>query len=333
MLKIKHILFFILSIQVYSVSSQDMQYTQFYSAPLYLNPAFTGANVCGRVSLIYRNQWPGIKKTYTSYMLTADHFFVKQKIGAGILCAVDEAGSGDLRTTMINPSFAYETKITNNFAIRAGLQPGVTIKSINFNKLIFGDQLSKGNKNSTTIEAPTQNKTFIDIGAGILCYTNKFWGGASFFHLNRPNESFFGMDDIRLPIKYSVHGGTKFALNPDERDPSLKRTITTAVHYRGQNEFDQFDIGFYYSQNIFNIGIWYRGIPGLKAYKPGYSNNDAIATIIGLQTPRMNIGYSYDMTISQLTGLSKGAHEITLSYQLCKLKTKTKRVVISCPKF
>lgn len=333
------IVVFIFLLQTKFVSGQDMQFTQFYSSPLYLNPAFTGANVCSRVSLTYRNQWPGIKKTYQSYLLSMDHYLQPQHVGIGLLMGVDQSGSGALRTTNITPSFAYEAKITKTFAIRAGLQPGVVIKSINFDKLVFGDQLYRGGgatgaSSITTVETPTQTRAFFDIGAGVLFYSAKYWGGVSVFHLTRPNETFFSGDDVKLPIKYSVHGGAKFCLNEDEKNEKVKKYISTTLHYRSQSKFDQFDIGVYYSQSIFNFGLWYRGIPGFKAYKPGYANNDALATIIGLQAERFNFGYSYDISISQLAGLTNGAHEITLSYQLCNPKKKVKgRVIIACPKF
>ncbi|HEX8517222.1 MAG TPA: type IX secretion system membrane protein PorP/SprF, partial [Bacteroidia bacterium] len=129
-------------------------------------------------------------------------------------------------------------------------------------------------------------------------------------------------------------GGYRHALNPDEKEEVKQKSVSAAFNYRGQADFDQLDIGAYYTQYIFNIGLWYRGIPGLKAYKPGYNNNDAVAIIIGIKNQRMNIGYSYDATISKLTHRSGGAHEIAVSYQLCKLnKKKKKRLLVPCPKF
>lgn len=337
MYKIFKIIIIYLIFQTKFVCGQDMHFTQFYASPLYLNPAFTGANVCSRATLVYRNQWPGVQKTYQSYLLSLDHYVSKQHLGIGLQCGVDEAGTGGLKTTIINPSFAYEIKINKTMAMRFGVQPGVTIKSIHFNQLLFGDQIARGGNagasSVTTVETPSQNKAFFDIGAGGLIYTSNFWAGASFFHLNKPNESLLGVEGVTLPIRYSVHGGAKFYLNEDEKDPDSKKSISLVAHYRGQGEFDQFDVGVYYGQHGFTAGIWYRGIPGLKAYKPGYRNDDAVAAVIGFQRERLNIGYSYDITISLLHKQTSGAHEVTLSYQLCKPKKTIKRVLISCPKF
>ena len=49
-----------------TASAQDPAFSQFYSNPLYLNPAFAGTNICPRVSLNYRDQWPGIGRTYVT---------------------------------------------------------------------------------------------------------------------------------------------------------------------------------------------------------------------------------------------------------------------------
>lgn len=327
-------LFSALSGTVKKAVSQDMHFTQFYSSPLFLNPAFTGASRCSRLSATYRNQWPGISKTYSSFLASADHYLHDQNLGVGILLGSDIAGTGQLKTTLINPSIAYEARLSRKFTIRFGAQPGFTLKSINFNNLLFGDQLARGG-NISTIETPAQSKLFFDVGAGILAYTTKYWGGVSAFHLNRPNESLMGNETTKLPVKYSVHGGAKFMINKlEEKEEFQKKSTTMAFNYRGQKEFDQLDIGVYYSQNGFNLGFWYRGIPALKMYKPGYENNDAVAVIIGFQTKKMNIGYSYDITISKLYKISNGAHEITIYYQICKPPKKKKYgLMIPCPKF
>ncbi|HRG37682.1 MAG TPA: type IX secretion system membrane protein PorP/SprF, partial [Bacteroidia bacterium] len=63
-----YIFFILMNLSVaMKLRGQDTHFTQFYSSSLYLNPAFAGAEVCGRISTTYRNQWPGVAKAYSSY--------------------------------------------------------------------------------------------------------------------------------------------------------------------------------------------------------------------------------------------------------------------------
>ena len=48
------------------VKAQDPQFSQFYAAPLYINPAFTGASEYTRIGANYRNQWPGISGSFVT---------------------------------------------------------------------------------------------------------------------------------------------------------------------------------------------------------------------------------------------------------------------------
>ena len=106
------------------------------------------------------------------------------------------------------------------------------------------------------------------------------------------------------------------------------------IHYKGQGKFDQLDLGFYFSKNIITLGAWYRGLPGIKNYNAETPNHDAVAFIAGIETKKMKIGYAYDLTVSKLQGISKGAHELTLSFQFCKTnKKRVRRILVSCPKF
>jgi type IX secretion system PorP/SprF family membrane protein len=327
---------FILLTAVFALGlrAQDIQLTQFYSVPLFLNPALTGANACSRTSIIHRTQWPGVNNAYKTYLVSFDHSLNRYPIGLGFIAGVDEAGSGGLRTTILRPSVSYEAKVKKRHLLRFGIQPGIGIKSVDFNKLTFGDQLYRGGADVKTLETPTRSKTYFDFNAGAMYITSNYWAGISLYHLNLPNESLLENYTVTLPVEFSFHAGAKFDLTPNEKVASQKTYISPVVHYRAQRKYDQVDIGFYFTKSVFTGGLWYRGIPGLKAYNPGYSNNDAVAVIVGLQTDKIKVGYSYDLTISKLAGISKGAHEITLSFQMCNPKRrKTRHVLISCPKF
>ena len=65
-----------------TASAQDPAFSQFYANPLYLNPAFAGTNICPRVNLNYRDQWPGIGRTYVTTSVSWDKHI--QAIGGGL---------------------------------------------------------------------------------------------------------------------------------------------------------------------------------------------------------------------------------------------------------
>jgi type IX secretion system PorP/SprF family membrane protein len=55
-----------------TLSAQDIQYSQFYANPIYLNPAFTGAAEASRFGVNYRNQWPGLHQSIHSTSASFD---------------------------------------------------------------------------------------------------------------------------------------------------------------------------------------------------------------------------------------------------------------------
>jgi hypothetical protein len=112
--------------------------------------------------------------------------------------------------------------------------------------------------------------------------------------------------------------------------------VVFAFNYRSQNEYDQLDVGAYFERDPFFAGIWFRGIPIMKAYAPGYANNDAVALLVGSKVNDLRIGYSYDITISRLSGDSGGAHELTLGYDIVqpyRKRSANRRRIVPCAKF
>lgn len=321
-----------------TAQSQDMQLTQFYAAPTYLNPAFTGMHGCTRISSNYRIQWPSIPGAFVSNVVTLDHALHSQNSGIGLMVTNDRAGSGRLRSNSYNLLYAYEVQLSKKLFVRGGLQGNYTIRDINFSSLVFGDQIARDNA-ATSIEEPNMAKnSYLDFGSGILAYTQKYWVGFAAHHLNTPNQTLISGGNSPLPLKYSLHAGAKIPIKDNEsKDMFFNRQyIYPAINYKAQNKFDQVDVGFYYDYAPMMLGIWYRGIPMLKAYDKGYANNDAIALIAGFTMDNFKFGYSYDFTVSRLAFNTGGAHELSIAYQFCeerKKKKSRKRLLVPCPKF
>ncbi|MFO7843228.1 MAG: type IX secretion system membrane protein PorP/SprF, partial [Bacteroidales bacterium] len=98
--------------------------------------------------------------------------------------------------------------------------------------------------------------------------------------------------------------------------------------FKMQDQYSQLDLGLYWYQMPLVIGVWYRGIPVFK----DLTSNDALAFLVGFKVDQFQIGYSYDLTISQLSGFTGGSHEISVVFQFNQGVTdREKRKMIPCP--
>ena len=73
-------------------NAQDPAFSQFYANPLYLNPAFAGATPkgCPRANLNYRDQWPGIGRTYVTTSASWDQHINAIGGGLGVMVTQDK---------------------------------------------------------------------------------------------------------------------------------------------------------------------------------------------------------------------------------------------------
>jgi len=318
-------------------NAQDPQFSQFYAAPLYLNPAFTGNTMQGRVAANYRKQWLKVPGAFTSSTVSYDQFLNKYNSGVGVVFLNDNAGSGALRINSIGGLYSYVFHISRSIGIRAGMRASYTSREIDIFRLKFADQIIRDDPFFTIETFDRASSRYVDFGAGAILFTNNYWAGFSLDHLNRPNESFLQQEDTRTPIKFTVQGGYKYVLAKDPKGRSV-RDVTLVAIYKGQQDWDQVDLGAYYKYKIILGGLWYRGIPGLKGFKPGYSNNDALVVMLGLQIQDyFHVGYSYDATISKLGLASQGSHEMSLIYEFAqpeyKRSGKKQNFMVPCTKF
>ena len=289
----KQIIYILLFFTVISAYSQDPQFSQFYSNYLYLAPSFTGLTANNRLALNYRNQWPEIPNGFVTYAVSFDKYFEKFRSGLGLLVMNDEAGSGKLRSVNIGISYSFDFKITQNWHIRPGMSFLFTQRSINFEDLLWNDQISASGNAGTSSELNPMNKVSdIDFSTSALAYSDRFWFGFTIDHLLHPNQSFYFYeeDDANpslVPIKYSFFGGTKLIKNESLLRP-IPTTFQIAYLFKAQKQYRQLDLGVYWYRSPIVLGFWYRGIP---LYKEVF-NRDAFTLLAGYKVKNLSIGYN-----------------------------------------
>ncbi len=329
-------------ISLVSVNAQDIQFSQYYQAPLYLNPGFAGITPQQRVAVNHRVQWPNLPQAFATYAVSYDIFVDELRSGFGFLATTDKMGSAGWRTTTAGLLYSYKVKLNDNLVFSPGLYFGYGTNGIDRSRIRLGDGLEFERDGQYYSIDPDQDRigrqSYFDFGSGALLYSRLFWIGAAFHHMNQPNLSVLG-DVSRLPMKGTVHTGLRINLSDGTFRSSSYRIsyLTPSIMYRWQGKsFSQFDMGLNYHIDPISVGIWYRGKPWEKNVVNSISS-DALIIQLGLYMKNLNIGYSYDFTVSELQTTSGGAHEVSLVYQFStkpvQRSVKQKYRLIPCPTF
>ncbi|MFN3403328.1 MAG: type IX secretion system membrane protein PorP/SprF [Cytophagaceae bacterium] len=302
---------------------QDVQFSQYYASPVFLNPAFAATPNNTRLGLQYRDQWRAIGNNFRSGLFHGAHLFERANSGLGLIAHKSLEGSGRYSVTEFALVYAYRIKVGKKSFLIPAIQAGMSGRSIDFSNLDFPDQYTNnGMSQGTSENLSGGRKNFADFSAGILYYNKRVFAGFSSHHLSQPNQALISGNDP-LPRKYSGHAGYKIFLSDPESDREQSFILT--ANYKFQGKADQLDAGAYFILNPITFGLWYRGLP-MKTFAE-FRNNESVVGMIGLHMKHLRIGYSYDYVISALRGYSGAVHEISLNLEFYIKKPKAKNLI------
>jgi len=308
-------------------NAQDHHLSQFYAAPLTLNPALTGSMPGKyRATAQYRNQWQTVMDN--SFKTIQASFDIRTKIGNsftdnlgfGMYFFADKAGATSVSTNKLAVSAAYHKGLglRKKRFLSAGFNLGVAQKNINYNNLTFDDEFDgiEGYTLQTAdINLPTNNRTYADISAGIN-YTYlprdnySFNWGVSIFHANAPNVAHGEELTNRLPSRFTVYASGELPLN--DRVNLLPRAL---VYMQG-NQLEanigtnlKFKLGY---DTAFHLGGWLRPVTDVGSTVA----LDAFVLLVGFETETFIVGLSSDANLSTLIPSSSafGGFELSLTY-------------------
>jgi type IX secretion system PorP/SprF family membrane protein len=328
MKKLKYIVIVLVGMASFKTGySQDPTFTQFYANPIYLNPAFAGSNGCPRFAANYRNEWPSLSSNYVTYSVSYDQYFKNISGGFGVLATHDQQGKGTINTSMLGLVYSYHLPVNRKFSLLFGARAAWYQKFLDWDKLTFGDMIdprkgfiyNTGDVRRGNLNGAIGTRGFFDASAGFVGYSKKFFFGGAVHHLNRPDESMI-VGESKLPMRFTGHMGAEIKLGKKSKYQNTT-SIMPNIIYQYQQGFSELNIGTYVKYSSFTAGAWFR-------------NRDAFILALGINTGTFKVGYSYDVTVSQLNnGVSGGSHEVSLGFNIqCKPPT-TRFRTISCPSF
>ncbi len=331
-----HLKLFLFSIGlIFSINAdgQDLHFSQFNSSPLNLNPALTGSiNGKSRIVANYRNQWFQVLRgdAYQTYALSYDrrkNLKSGDYLGWGASGFHDISGSARFITTQFSLSLAFAKVIsssgTSSHSLIGGLQFGIAQRDLDVNNLRWPEQLDPD-----VPPGPVAQPDFLfaDMNGGLVWISSlgerkNFHVGVSTFHLNRPNISFQNNFIHNLSIRASVHAGAELPL-------TSKLSILPSLMYVRQGVHTQLNFGA--MVNVSNLanplisnvqgGVFLR----VGKDSSGAIHSDAIIGVFAFQLKGIQIGLSYDYTISNLNFQTLGSLEISIGYIFGKVNQKVR---------
>lgn len=299
--------------------AQDHIYSQFYNSPIYLNPALTGQFEGDiRFNALYRNQWSGLASDYSYMSASGDLNLGQINSGVGLIFNRSTEGTAYLVKNNIAASYSYIIG-GDDFALSFGLQAGITNQKLNWDKLVFGDQIGIGTGyipgSISGAERPSVDSRFyLDANAGTNLVYGKFMLGVAAHHINRPDESLSGFQ-AKLPMRISGNMSYKVTLIPDQYDRDGSYLIPSVVVYKQQNT-TSYSVGMQYKYASINAGIWYRG--GSNSAGSDAIVFSVIFDIFNRKTngEKFRVGISHDATSSKINYTNTGGtSEIGVGYE------------------
>ena len=325
----KRILLFITCVFIFlalGMRAQDAHFSQFYSNPLYLNPAYAGFDAGTSVILNTRTQWFGVpdgtetpyRSGYNTHSVTvglqAPCLVRNENItfGFALIGMRDEAGLAPLSTSAFGLAASLELKLASNLLMRAGVQQSRMWKRLRSVDLFFSDQLNPydrtiadptnielttGGYNNTNVGLLFRGKFDMEKGREEVIYTI----GGAIANVNEPNISFYdGPFKDTLSRRFTLHGSIrkemKSFIGVQHRDPWYLG-FQARYDIQAGGDLQWITTGLSYSNQYFSFGTYVQFNPNKRLEVNGImvdpilaNNNTLLSLSAGVNISRLRNG-------------------------------------------
>jgi type IX secretion system PorP/SprF family membrane protein len=301
---IRYLLFLlVLALHMGARAQQQPLVTQYMFNGLVLNPAYTGSHESLTLTASYRRQWTGLRGAPQTQFFSAHSPVGTSRSALGLVASHDKVGP--IHQTTFFATYAYRIPVSRYGKLAVGGQAGLTSYQV---KLSSVDVVTS-NQSVDPAFAADQSRLFTNLGLGIYYYDRRTYVGLS---LPTVVDNRWADDEDRV----SGHQQRHYYLSAGHvLDISTKLKLKPNVLFRyAENGSFQYDIN---TNLLINDVLWVGA---------SYRMNDAVDGLLELLVnDQLRIGYSYGYSISNLSAVQSGTHEVTVNYRV-RLK---KHVVLS----
>ena len=267
----------------------ESMYSLYRFNPQVINPSQAGSTKHSEFILINRQQWMGMEGSPQTVSLTGNIKYGLNK-GLGFVLINDQAGP--VKTATIAADFAYHIKLSQDWNLSGGVRLGMSSMSVNFSalRLISAvDPMFQGDR-STGMKTNT--------GWGIKLSKGE---DGLFFSIAQPrvlNYDFGSQNGAYKDVAYYyAMAGTKVKLN------EVVNLYPSAMARISPDAPTSWDVNL--TANIaskFDLGASLR-------------SQDSYGARIGVQvSPKLYMGYVYEVPTSALSKMASNTHELALRF-------------------
>ena len=272
-------------------------YSQYWWNDYIINPAYTGSLNYSPLQMTFRKQWVGFNGSPELFTL-GGHSRVNDKVAIGGLIFKDQTGGAITQTGVIG-NYCYRIKMNEQSFISMAL-------SGQFNQYAFDNSRVQALAPSDpALMDGIQKSMAPDASFGILY--QKGQKTKIGFSINQLFESRINNlsenDNNNLVRHFNISASKAIQLDSNfvfEPSVLIKSTASspTQVDLMGRVKFKDF--------------LW-AGV--------SYRYQDAMVALLGFNFKNMFLGYSYDVTMSEISTYSSGSHEIVFGCMIGRKQT------------
>ena len=310
----KILLLLLLALSSPLLAQQNAHYTQYIFNGLVINPAYAGSKEVLHVTGMYRHQWAGLEGAPTTQTLSLDGAVLKNKVGLGLHVMNDQLGAQGQKS--FYGSTAFRVRLGPAARLALGLAGGASEYYTDGQKLRPIDKA-----NDPNIPTTWQGYWLPDAKAGLFFNTERFFMGLSASNLIGFRNNF-----VVTPTRhYYFTTGYVFDLNDMLR---FKPSMLLKEDFKSPANLD-LNAFLLIGDRLWLGGSYRTGVTlyNQQAYQAeGLDSNNAWAMIAEVYlSPRVKVGYSYDVTLSGLRNYA--SHEVSLGFYFYK-KEEAKSLTI-----
>ncbi len=309
----------LLGIVTLLIGQQEPQYSNYQMNNFMLNPAVAGSYNFWNVKAGFMSQWVGMQggpKTFFATLHGPIHFqkdkrFRRKKQphhGLGVSAFHDNAGAISYNGVM--GTYAFHARLNRRYTLSIGASFGIKEFRLDASKLKF---VETGDDPELTTSIYSDMSP--DVNLGFWLYSKNMFFGASARQVLQSDINISAVENInsdelsKLHNHYFITAGTRLDINHTWAFiPSVMVQVVTPAPV-------QIDLnGTFWFQETFAFGLSYRHL-------------DALYVILDyVHDEKLEIGYAFDLTLSELQKYNSGSHEIIVSYRFNAQRNK-----VRCP--